>query len=312
MKWCELSIHTTEEALEPVANILHEAGASGVVIEDSEVLRRDESQNQLSELYGLNPADYPEEGVIVKAYLQVNSFLADKIEEIKTAINNLLAYDIDVGLGTITTLEVHEEDWAHAWKKYYKPTKITDRITIIPTWEEYTAKDGELIVELDPGMAFGTGTHPTTILAIKMLEQVIQGSEQVIDVGCGSGVLSITALKLGAERVLALDLDQVAVNATKQNVALNGFSSQVEVKQNNLLDGVELVADVIVANILAEVILRFIADAHRCLRTGGYFLTSGIIAKKQEEVKKALLAQDFAIVETFYQDDWVAFLAKKL
>ena len=125
------------------------------------------SQNQLSELYGLNPADYPEEGVIVKAYLPVNSFLADKIEEIKTAINNLLAYDIDVGMGTITTLEVHEEDWAHAWKKYYKPTKITERITIIPTWEEYTAKDGELIVELDPGMAFGTGHPPNNDTSYK-------------------------------------------------------------------------------------------------------------------------------------------------
>lgn len=310
MKWCELSIHTTEEALEPVANILHEAGASGVVIEDSEVLRREAYQD--AEIYELNPADYPEEGVIVKAYLPVDSALADKIEQIKTAINNLLAYDIDVGMGTITTLEVQEDDWAHAWKKYYKPTKITERITIIPTWEEYEAKDGELIVELDPGMAFGTGTHPTTILAIKMLEQVIRGHEQVIDVGSGSGILSIVALKLGAGHVLALDLDQVAVRATKQNVALNGFASKVEVKQNNLLDGVELEADVIVANILAEVIVRFIADAHRLLRTGGYFLTSGIIAKKEEEVRRALVDHDFAIEETFYQDDWVAFLAKKL
>lgn len=313
MKWCELSIHTTEEALEPVANILHEAGASGVVIEDSEVLTRDYSHSPFAELYELNPTDYPEEGVIVKGYLQVNSFLGDTVEEIKEALNNLLTYEINIGLGTVTMTEVQEEDWAHAWKKYYKPTKITERITITPTWEEYEATaDDQLIIELDPGMAFGTGTHPTTVLAIEMLEKVIKAGDQVIDVGCGSGVLSIAALKLGAEHALALDLDEVAVQATLQNIALNGLASQVKVQQNNLLEGIDVEADVVVANILAEVILRFIADAHLRLKSGGYFLTSGIIAKKQEEVKKALLDHNFVIEETLFKEDWVAFLAKKL
>ena len=161
-------------------------------------------------------------------------------------------------------------------------------------------------------MAFGTGTHPTTVLAVQMLEQVIKADQQVIDVGCGSGILSIAALKLGAKRVLAVDLDEVAVHATKENVALNGYSSQVDVQQNNLLDGIQLEADVIVANILAEVIVAFVADAHRCLRSGGYFLTSGIYIKKQEEVKHALLSQQFVIEESFYKNDWVAILAKKL
>lgn len=313
LKWSEISIHTTQEAIEPVANILHEAGASGVVIEDPEVLARDvDHQNEFGELYQLNPNDYPTEGVVVKGYLPVNSFLGETVEEIKTQLNNLLLHSINLGLGTVTLTEVHEEDWAHAWKKYYKPVKISDKITVSPSWEEYIPQDAqEIVIELDPGMAFGTGTHPTTVLCVQALEQVIKQGDEVIDVGCGSGVLSIAAAKLGASSVLALDLDHIAVKVTKENVKINKLSSQIDVKQNNLLDHVDAKPDLIVANILAEVILRFVDKAYHLVKQGGYFVTSGIITVKKQEVKEALISQGFSIEETLVMEDWVAFIAKK-
>jgi ribosomal protein L11 methyltransferase len=312
MKWSEISIHTTNEAVEPISNILHEAGASGVVIEDPFELTK-ERQDQFGEIYQLNPDDYPEEGVIVKAYLPVNSFLGETVEAIKESINNLIIYNIDVGINKVTISEVHEEEWATAWKKYYHPVKISERFTIVPTWEEYTpVNSDELIIELDPGMAFGTGTHPTTVMCIQALERTVQSGDKVIDVGTGSGVLSIAAAMLGADQIRAFDLDEVAVRSARLNIKLNKVSNAVTVSQNNLLDGVEEnCAEVVVANILAEVILRFTEDVARVVKPGGYFIASGIIQQKKYLVKDALIQEGFEIAESILMEDWVALIAKK-
>ncbi|CQR46894.1 Ribosomal protein L11 methyltransferase [Paraliobacillus sp. PM-2] len=311
MKWSELCIHTTNEAIEPISNILHEAGASGVVIEDSEELDKDRSTD-LGEMYELNPIDFPEEGVLLKAYLPMNSFLGETVDQIKQAINNLLLYDIDLGTNQITLSEVNEEEWATAWKKYYKPVKISEKITITPTWEDYQAvSSDELIIELDPGMAFGTGTHPTTVLSIQALESYIEPNNFVIDVGTGSGVLSIASALLGANQVWAFDLDDVAVKSARINTKINKVHHQIQVKQNNLLDNIEEKPDVIVANILAEIIMRFEADAFRLLKPGGFFITSGIIHAKKEQVKQALIDVGFQIIEVNQMEDWICIIAKK-
>ncbi|PWU68475.1 50S ribosomal protein L11 methyltransferase [Gracilibacillus dipsosauri] len=311
MKWTELSIYTTNEAIEPISNILHEAGASGVVIEDQQDLFT-ERDDEFGEIYELNPEDYPEEGVRLKAYLPVNSFLGETVSEIKQAINNLLLYNIDIGLNKITLSEVNEEDWATAWKKYYKPVKISERITITPTWEDYQpVSSDELIIELDPGMAFGTGTHPTTVLSIQALERLIKAEDVVLDVGCGSGVLSIASILLGAEKVYAYDLDDVAVQSTKLNVKVNKVSDYVTVKQNNLLDHITIQPNIIVANILAEIILRFERDAYRLLQPGGMFITSGIIQAKRQQVESGLEAAGFEIMEVNQMEDWISIIAKK-
>ena len=229
MKWTELSIYTTNEAVEPISNILHEAGAGGVVIEDSQDLKK-EKKGSFGEIYEWDTDSFPEEGVRLKAYLPVNSFLGETISEIKQAITNLISYDIDIGLNKITLTEVNEEDWATAWKKYYKPVKVSERITITPTWEEYNKESAnEIVIELDPGMAFGTGTHPTTVLSIQALERHIRKGNQVMDVGCGSGVLSIASILLGAEHVLALDLDDVAVQTTKANMKVNHLVNEIKI-----------------------------------------------------------------------------------
>ncbi|MDP4083458.1 MAG: 50S ribosomal protein L11 methyltransferase [Bacillota bacterium] len=312
MKWSEISIHTTNEAIEPISHILHEAGASGVVIEDPFELTK-EREDLFGEIYQLNPDDYPEEGVIVKAYLPVNSFLGETVEAIKESINNLIIYNIDIGINKVTISEVNEEEWATAWKKYYNPVKISEKFTIVPTWEEYTpVSSDECIIELDPGMAFGTGTHPTTVMCIQALERTVKDGDKVIDVGTGSGVLSIASAMLGAKHIRAFDLDVVAVTTARLNIKLNKVSEIVEISQNNLLDGVtENSADVVVANILAEVILRFTKDVAQVVKPEGYFIASGIIQQKKEQVKEALVEVGFEISETILMEDWVAIIAKK-
>lgn len=310
MKWSELSIHSTQEAVEPISNILHEAGASGVVIEDPQDLVRD-WDTPFGETYQLNPEDYPDDGVMVKAYLPVNSFLGETVEEIKEAVNNLMLYDFDLGRNTVTISEVNEEEWATAWKKYYKPVKISEKVTVIPTWEEYKADGDEILVELDPGMAFGTGTHPTTRMCVRAIEKVLRPGDRMIDVGTGSGVLSIVAAKLGASAVTAFDLDDVAVKVAKLNVKLNKVQDIVTVKQNNLLDSVEEKVDVITANLLAEIILRFPEQVSQSVKPGGFFIASGIIKAKNKQVADRLKEHGFTVKETLETEEWVAIICEK-
>lgn len=311
MKWSEFSIHTTHEAVEPISNILHEAGASGVVIQDPQDLVKDWG-DQFGEVYQLSPDDYPDEGVIIKAYFLMNEELDATIENVKKLINNLVTYNIDIGVNKITLTEVHEEEWATSWKKYYKPVKVSPTVTITPIWENYEKEhEQEQIIRLDPGMAFGTGTHPTTVLCIQAIEDYIKKDDRIVDVGTGSGVLSIAAAMLGAKEVLALDLDEIAVNSAKQNIRYNHLEDKIEVRKNDLLTGISPSFDMVVANILAEVILSFIQDAARVLKQDGIFIASGIITKKKDDVSVSLQLHGFEILEVREKEDWVAIIAKK-
>jgi len=311
VKWSELSIHTTNEAIEPVSNILHEAGASGVVIEDSEDLLK-VREDQFGEIWSLSPDDFPKDGVILKAYLPVNSFLGETVEAIKLAVNNLVTYDINIGANVVTISEVNEEEWATAWKKYYHPVKISQRFTIVPTWETYNpVSSDELIIELDPGMAFGTGTHPTTVMSLQALEKTVKPGQRVIDIGTGSGVLAIGAALLGAKQVHALDLDDIAVKAAGINVKLNKVQDRVTVAGGNLVDTIEEPGDVVVANILAEIIISFTDDAFKVVKPGGYYITSGIISAKKNDVREALERSGFKIEDIMMMEDWVTIISKK-
>lgn len=311
MKWSELSIHTTHEAEEAVSNILHEAGASGVVIEDSKEFGR-ERQDMYGEIYALDPNDFPSEGIILKAYLPTTSFLGETVEEVKLAINNLINYDIKLGKNELTISEVNEEDWATAWKKYYHPVKISERFTIVPTWETYEpVSTDELIIELDPGMAFGTGTHPTTVMCLQALEKTVKPGDYVTDIGTGSGVLAIGAALLGAKHVHAIDLDEVAVRSAEINVKLNKVEQTTDVVHGNLVDTVKEPSDVVVANILAEIIMSFTSDAFEVVKEGGMYITSGIIGSKKENVKNSLELAGFMIVEVMMMEDWVTIISAK-
>lgn len=311
LKWVEICIHTSQQAVDPVSNILHEVGSSGVVIEDPEVLTRDYT-DRFGEIYELNPKDYPEVGVYVKAYLPETSFLPETVEQIKESIGHLAEYEIDTRPNLVTVGEVSEEDWATSWKKYYKPVRITDTLVITPTWEEVPdLKDQDIVIELDPGMAFGTGTHPTTVLCLKALEGLIAPGDDVLDVGTGSGVLSIAAAKWGATKVLALDLDEVAVKSAESNIKLNNADDIVKVKQNDLVQSIYGPFQVIVANILAEIVVKLIEDAVRLLVLDGHLVLSGIIQKKQGMVEEALANSHLTIIDVKQEDDWVAIIAQK-
>jgi [LSU ribosomal protein L11P]-lysine N-methyltransferase (EC 2.1.1.-) len=311
VNWSEIRIHTTHEAIEPIANILYEAGAGGLVIEDSLELKK-EREPVYGEIFELDPKDFPEEGVVIKAYFPSGRFLKEIIEDIEQSIIALPSFGIHIGPYRMDCREIEEKQWAEAWKTYYHPVKVSRRFTIVPTWETYHPKDREeKIIELDPGMAFGTGTHPTTAMCLKALEKVVRPGSIVFDVGTGSGILSIAAALLGARKVLATDIDGVAVDSAKRNCELNRVQRIVEIKQNHLLDGIGERADCIVANLLAEIIIPFAPSAANHLRSGGHFIASGIIRNKQEEVERALRQAGFTVQDLMESGDWLTFVAGK-
>lgn len=323
MRWHEITIHTTEEAIEMISNFLHELGAGGVTIEESGTLNK-ERDTSLGQWYEKPLNDIPEGRAVIQGYFPLESGVEDILEKLRLLVDELTDFDIDTGNPEYAVREVDEEDWANAWKQYFKPLRISDRLTIKPTWEEYQASPEEIILELDPGMAFGTGTHATTALCLRTLEKVVQAGDDVIDVGTGSGVLSIAAAKLGARKVLALDLDPVAVSSATENSHLNGLDEQITVVQSDLLQalrtgqagdgsslGVKLPVRVVVANILAEIIMLFVDDVYEALQSGGAYIASGIIKPKQAEVEQALVKSGFTVEARYEETDWVAIVARK-
>ncbi|WIF94806.1 50S ribosomal protein L11 methyltransferase [Caminicella sporogenes] len=310
MKWHEIKIKTVSEHVEIVANILYDAGVGGVVIEDPNDINlfdRDESSWDYFDEEILN---FEYEGVIVKGYLPDSEDLHDKIKFIKESVHKL-ADDLQNKEDEIVTVaDVYEEDWANAWKQYYKPKKIGEKIVVKPTWEEYEAKEGEKVIELDPGMAFGTGTHETTMMCIKALEKYVKNDSTVYDIGCGSGILSIAAAKLGAKKVIGVDLDEVAVKVSKENVYVNSVENVVDIRHGNLMEVVEERADIIVANIIAEVIKILVKDIKKFMKEDSVFIASGIILDKIDEVKRELEANGLEIISIERQGEWAAILSK--
>lgn len=311
MKWTEVSVLTSSEAVEAVSNILVEAGTSGVSIEDLSDFENTPDDG-FGQIWALDEADYSKEGVVIKAYFPETIFLPEILPSIQQRILELKTFGLDIGPNEVKTSEVSDTSWATAWKKYYHPLQVTRFMTVVPSWEEYTPKfSDERIIRLDPGLAFGTGTHPTTRLSMQALETSIVGGETILDVGTGSGVLSIASKALGAGDVYAYDLDEVAVRAAKENMDLNDYAKEVQVAANDLLKGISIEADIVMANILAEIILLLIEDAWRVLKPNGLFITSGIIDSKKDTVLEQLSAQGFEIEQVQQMKDWFAIIARK-
>lgn len=321
MRWHELTVLATESSQEMVTHYLTELGAGGVSVEESWSADKPRDTS-FGQWYDKPLNDIRPGYAVFKAYFSEGTDMSGIASELKELLQGLPEYGYDAGEFTIATGDVHEDDWADAWKKYFKPVAVSERLTIKPTWEDYTPRADELIIELDPGMAFGTGTHPTTVLCLRALESAISGGEQVIDVGTGSGILAIGAIKLGADNVLALDLDPVAVSSATDNIKLNGLENMIEVCESDLLgvlrdDGAAATAsvkppvDIVVANILAEIILLFTSDVMEVLKPGGIYIASGIYKNKEQAVEAGLLAAGFEIVDVVRQEDWIAFVAGK-
>ncbi len=309
MKWAEISIQTTHEATEAVANIFHDLGASGVVIEDPELV------NAYRRAGAWDYCDIPEETdvetVTVKAYLPMNEELDDKLASFEQRVNELVNHNLDKGKGAIACKEVQEEDWESSWKEYFHPTRISPQIIIKPSWEDYVAIPNDIVIELDPGMAFGTGTHHTTMMCAQCLEEVVREGSVVFDVGTGSGILAVAAAKLGAKSVKAVDLDPVAVRVAQENVTINQVEHLISVARGDLLTGVEGQADVIVANIIADIIIHLLKDIPAKLKKDGYFIASGIIVERLSDVTAAAIEQNFIVEKVVENGGWVAMVMRK-
>ncbi|AKL95802.1 ribosomal protein L11 methyltransferase PrmA [Clostridium aceticum] len=310
MEWVEVSIKTTTEAVEAVSNILYDAGVAGVVIEDPNDFNFLDKDENLWDYVDESIFQNHYEGAIVKGYLPETPELIDKIEEVRQLVALLPEYGLDIGIGEVTTLEVHEEDWSHSWKKYYKTTRLGKNIVIKPTWENYEKQQGELVIEMDPGMAFGTGTHETTMMCVMELENHVKNHTTVFDIGCGSGILAITAAKLGAQKVVAVDIDEVAVDATANNAKLNEVEDIVSIRRGNLMEVVSEKADVVVANIIAEIIMILSKDIKSFLVEEGIFIASGIILDRIDVVKENLTSVGLEILKVETMGEWAAIVSK--
>lgn len=307
MNWVEIRVKTTTEAIEAVSNIFYEAGVAGVVIEDPKIYLRPHDAEEWD--YVEIPEGLDFEVAQVTGYLVEDSSLAERAETIRKRINELPNYGLNIGKGEIVLTTISETDWSTAWKKYYKPTHIGNRIVIKPSWETYTPEPEEIVIELDPGMAFGTGTHETTVLCLEILEKYVKRGMTVIDVGCGSGILSIASGKLGASRVLAIDTDENAVRITQENAERNGLDTVIQAIKNDKLKDIDFKADIIVANIIADVIIDLSKEAALCLKDGGIFIASGIIKDRRLSVIEALERNGFDLVEQFEKGEWVALVS---
>ena len=304
--WQELTITVSREAEEAVSNILIDLGSQGVAIDDSADYLGEAGPfgEVLPQVKQLNT-------VAITAYYPETVNLEMIRQEVKEHLAQLRDFGLEIGETQLTTQQLAEEDWADNWKKYFEPARVTHDLTIVPSWTDYEATIGEKIIKLDPGMAFGTGTHPTTKMSLFVLEQILRGGETVLDVGTGSGVLSIASSLLGAKDIYAYDLDEVAVRVAQENIELNPDMENIHVASGDLLRGVEIEADVIVANILADILVNLTDDAYRLLKDEGYLIMSGIISEKWNLVRESAEAAGFFLETHMIQGEWNACVFKK-
>ncbi|MBW6408512.1 50S ribosomal protein L11 methyltransferase [Clostridium weizhouense] len=307
--WTEIRVITNSEALEPISGIFYGLNCQGVAVEDPNDLLTREQGPLTWDFADINVLEHKGEFAVVKGYFSEEDNIEEIVSITKEKLKEISDMGIDIGKGIVEYESIKEEDWANNWKKYYKPANITDKIVVKPMWEEYVPKDGEMVIELDPGMAFGTGTHETTRMCVKALEKYVKPNTTVFDVGCGSGILAIAAAKLGAKMAFGVDLDPVAVESAKENIGLNDLDN-IEILEGNLLDVIDGKADIVVANIIAEIICILTEDVKKALDSNGLFITSGIIHDRVEMVTNKLNECGFEVLEINKEGEWNCIVAK--
>ena len=308
--WIEITIHTTNEASEIVESILLDYGSTGVAIEDPTTLEEN-LHDDFGTIVELSPTDFPDVGVIVKGYINELNFDDETFTRFKGELEQL-GQNINIGeFFKIETTTIKDSDWENSWKDYFDILNIGEKFVIVPTWREYENKENKYVINIDPGMAFGTGGHETTSLCIKNLEKYVKPHDNIIDVGCGSGILSIAASYLTDGEIKAVDLDKLAVDVSRENFALNNLENRIAVEEASLLTKETKKYNVIVANILAHIIELMLDDAYNLLEDGGYYITSGIIKDKKDELLEKILERGFKLVEETSDNEWYSFVVTK-
>lgn len=308
--WIEITIHTTNEASEIVESILLDYGSTGVAIEDPTTLEEN-LHDDFGTIIELSPTDFPDVGVIVKGYINELNFDDETFTRFKGELEQL-GQNINIGeFFKIETTTIKDSDWENSWKDYFDILNIGEKFVIVPTWREYENEENKYVINIDPGMAFGTGGHETTSLCIKNLEKYVKPHDNIIDVGCGSGILSIAASYLTDGEIKAVDLDKLAVDVSRENFALNNLENRITVEEASLLTKETKKYNVIVANILAHIIELMLDDAYKLLEDGGYYITSGIIKDKKDELLEKMLERGFKLVEETSDNEWYSFVVTK-
>lgn len=309
MNYIEIKMEVKDrDAVEALSNMLAEMGTGGVMIEDPQAIS-DYANSGLWDAHEFTEELMSRKDVIIKSYLPEDENMLNKVEQIIIELNEIETR-LDMPPTRVTYKPVQEEDWANAWKVYFKPERIGKITVIKPTWETYEQQEGDLIIEIDPGMAFGTGNHATTALCLQMLEEYVKQGMDIIDVGTGSGILAIQAGLLGANTVQAMDYDTVAVSAAKENIELNNLQDKVSICQSDLLAEAKGQADIIVANIIADIIIRLTPSTIEHLKGDKVFISSGIIDTRKDDVLQALQGNGFSIIEVREDKGWVAIAAR--
>lgn len=310
MKWHEVTISSNVDNEEVLTSFLNTI-AKGVAIEYSvDTLRSD--IDDFDAKFRLNPEDYPESGLRLIVYFDETMDIDEKLRQIETFIaNNDL---VDREQITMNKGIIDEEDWENEWKKHFHNFKVGRNFFIVPSWEfdQVAVSESDKVIKIDPGMAFGTGDHATTSLCLTLMEDIIEDHQKVIDVGTGSGILSIGAHLLGARSIKATDIDELSLKVATENIKLNDCSEDITVEKGDLLKDENDQYDVVIANILAHIIDDMITDAYSHLNNDGYFISSGIIVEKKDEIINHLEAVGFQVQETLVEDGWVAILSKKV
>ncbi|HIV36001.1 MAG TPA: 50S ribosomal protein L11 methyltransferase [Candidatus Negativibacillus faecipullorum] len=314
MNWTEVRIYTTTAGIDPLTGSMLDLGLQGFMIEDA--------QDFDEFLHDTTPHwDYVDQAVMEKMkdcetcvtiYVADNPQGMEELMQVRQILARLKAQDPDGKYGRLELemKDVDEEDWSNAWKKYYHPVQVGEHLVVCPSWEAYDRQPDDVVLTLNPGMAFGTGTHDTTRLCMELLEKYITPQDTVLDVGCGSGILAITAALLGANKIIGCDIDEVAVKVAGENAALNGVQDRIAFHQGDLTSQVEGSFQIICANIVADVIIRLSEDAGRYLAKDGIFITSGIIDTREQDVLNALEQNGFQVIERRTSGGWVALACK--
>lgn len=318
MEWIEVFVATSQMGLEPVEGVLYQCGLNGLMIHDeADFAEFLENPNREWDYVADELVEEKQEQTTgITFFLRDNLYGREQLSQIKSALQSVKETEKELDLGSleVTMKNVAEEDWANNWKKYFKPFPVGDKIMIKPSWEELPAQTDKIILKIDPGHIFGTGTHETTQLCMELIEKYVKKDDMVLDIGCGSGILSIASLLLDAKEADAVDIAPNAIQIAYENSDRNDIDrNRYHVKAGNILEDKELQAsysgkkyDLVAANIVADVIIALTKQVPDYIKDGGIFLCSGIITERKEDVLEALKAANFAVLDIKEKTSWVA------